>query len=108
MKIRKIFSGIWLLALFLAGFMPAAQAALVNNPSQPVGLLYNPGSGETIDTLPFSKLMQVKSDGTSVPFVLPPNQELVVTYIYFNIAAATQSLTTKPTCAWALSIPGRR
>jgi hypothetical protein len=38
--------------------------------------------------------MQVKSDGTSVPFVLPPNQELVVTYIYFNIAAATQSLAT--------------
>jgi hypothetical protein len=54
MKIKKIFPGIWLLALFLAGFMPAAQAALVNNPSQPVDLLYNPGSGETIDTLPFS------------------------------------------------------
>lgn len=94
MKISKIFPGICLIVLFVSGLIPMAQAALVDNPRQPVDLLYNPGSADTSGILPFSNLLQVKSDGTSVPFVLPPNQELVVTYVHLGITAVNTSLAT--------------
>ncbi|MDO9530561.1 MAG: hypothetical protein Q7O12_00290 [Deltaproteobacteria bacterium] len=80
--------------LFVAGLIPAAQAALVQSPWQPVVLQGNPNPGDTSVILPFSKLIRVKSDGTSVPFVLAPNQELVITYVHFNLNAVDPSLTT--------------
>jgi len=92
MKVRKIIPGICLLALFITGLMPAAQAVLVNNPWQPVDLRNL--ASDTSGILPFSQLVQVKSDGTSVPFVLPPNQELVVTYVHLGITAVSTSLVT--------------
>jgi hypothetical protein len=94
MQIRKIFPGICLIVLCITGFMPTAQAALINSPSQPVDLQYNPPTDDTSGILPFSKLMRVKSDGTAVPFVLPSNQELVVTYVHLGISAVSPSLAT--------------
>jgi hypothetical protein len=94
MKIRKIVSGICLAALCITGFMPSAQAALLNSLKQPVDLLYNPGSGDTSGILLFSQLLRVQSDGTLAPFVLPPNQELVVNYMHFDIHAGNPSLAT--------------
>ena len=73
MKTSKIFPGICLTVLFIAGLTPAAQAALVNSPWQPVDLQGNSGT-DTSGILSFSKLSQVKSNGTIVPFVLSPNQ----------------------------------
>jgi hypothetical protein len=93
MKISKIFPGICLIVLVVAGLIPAAQAALVKSPWQPVDLQGSSGS-DTSGILSFSKLNQVKSNGTIVPFVLSPNQDIVITWIQFNVNAVDTSLAT--------------
>jgi hypothetical protein len=94
MKTLTVFLGICLLVLCMSGLMPAAQAALIKNPTQPVDLLCNPPLEDTSGILLFSQLVRIKTDGTSVPFVLPSNQDLVVTYVHLDIAAVNTSLTT--------------
>lgn len=94
MQTSKIFPGICLIVLIVAGLTPTVQAALVQSPWQPVVLQGNPNPGDTSGILPFANLLRVKSHGTIVPFVLPPNQELVITYVHFNLFAVNPSLTT--------------
>jgi hypothetical protein len=94
MKLSKIIPHIFLTLLLTAGLTPAAQAALVNSAWQPVDLQASPNPGDTSGVLPFANLMRVKSDGTLTPFVLPPNQQLVITYVHFGISAVNTSLTT--------------
>ena len=94
MKLRKIFPFIGLTVLFMVGLTPGAQGALVNSPWQPVDLEGIPSPGDTSGILPFANLLRVKADGTKTPFVLPPNQELVITYVHFNIRASETTLTT--------------
>ena len=93
MKISKIFPCICLTVLFITGLTPAAQAALVNSPWQPVDLQGNSGT-DISGILSFSKLSQVKSNGTIVPFVLLPSQAIVITWIQFNVNAVDTSLAT--------------
>jgi hypothetical protein len=81
------------MVLLAAGFTLTAQAALVKNPKQPIILVGGFGS-DTSGILPFSSLVQIKSDGTTVPFVLPPNQDLIITYFHYNHKAVEMSLTT--------------
>jgi hypothetical protein len=94
MKISKIFPCICLTVLFITGLTPAAQAALVQSTWQPVTLQGNTNPGDTSGILPFANLLRVKSDGTIVPFVLPPNQALVITYVHLGIGAINTSLGT--------------
>jgi len=93
MKTWNIFLGICLLVLCIRGFMPAAQAALINTPGQPVILLGNSGS-DTSGILSFTKLNQIKADGTSVPFSMPPNNDIIITWLQFNVNAVDTSLAT--------------
>jgi hypothetical protein len=93
MKISKIFSYIGLTVLLLTGLTPAGQAALVQSPWQPVDLQGNSGT-DTSGTLSFSKLNQVKSNGKTVPFVLPSNQDIVITWMQFNVTAVNTTLST--------------
>jgi hypothetical protein len=93
MKMRKIFPGICLTVLLITGLTPAAQAALVNNPGQPVILQANSGS-DTSGMLSFAKLNRIKPDGTFEPFVLPPNQSIVITWVQLGVNAVDTSLTT--------------
>lgn len=93
MKTWNIFLGICLLVLCIRGFMPAAQAALINTPGQPVILHGNSGS-DTSGILSFAKLNQIKADGTSVPFSIPPNNDLIITWLQFGVNAVDTSLAT--------------
>jgi len=93
MTTSKIFPGICLAVTLVMGLIPAAQAALVNSPWQPVDLQGNSGTN-TSGILSFSNLNQVKSNGTTVPFVLSPNQDIVITWIQFNVNAVDTSLGT--------------
>lgn len=93
MKVRKIIPGICLLALFITGHMPAAQAALINSPSQPVILMGNSGS-DTSGILSFAKLNRVKADGTTEPFSMPLNHFIIITWLQFNVNAVDTSLAT--------------
>jgi hypothetical protein len=93
MKTWNIFLGICLLVLCMSGLMPAAQAALINNPGQPVLLQGNSGS-DTSGILSFTKLNRIKADGTSVPFSMPPNNDIIITWLQFNVNAVDTSLTT--------------
>jgi len=94
MKLSKIFPHIFLTVLLITGLTPAAKAALVNSPWQPVDLQASPNPGDTSGIVPFANLIRVKSDGTVAPFVLPFNQKLVITYVHFNLRAVNTSLTT--------------
>lgn len=94
MKISKIFPHICLTVLCITGLTPRGQAALVNSPWQPVDLQAGPIAGDTSGIMPFANLLRVKSDGTIAPFVLSPNQELVITSVHFNLMAQNTSLTT--------------
>lgn len=80
--------------LFVAGLIPAAQAALVQSPWQPVVLQGNTNPDDTSGILPFAKLVRVKSDGTIAPFVLAPNQALVITVVQRVISAVNTTLAT--------------
>ena len=73
--------------------MPAAQAALINTPGQPVILLGNSGS-DTSGILSFTKLNRIKADGTTVPFSMPPNNDIIITWLQFNVNAVDTSLAT--------------
>jgi hypothetical protein len=93
MTASKIFPGICLAVTLVLGLIPAAQAALVNSPWQPLDLQGNSGT-DISGILSFSKLNQVKSNGTIVPFVMSPNQKIVITWIQFNVNAVDTSLST--------------
>jgi hypothetical protein len=91
MKTNKIIPGLCLIVLLVASFTPAAQAALVKNPGQPVTLQASSGSDPS-GYLSFSKLNRIKADGAIEPFVLPPNQSIVITWVQLGVTAVDTSL----------------
>jgi hypothetical protein len=93
MKTWKIFPGICLAVMLVGGLNLAAPAALVNKPSQPVFLQGNSGT-DISGILSFAILNQVKSDGTVVPFIMGPDQDIVITWVQFNVNAVDTSLVT--------------